>query len=147
MFSISEIENLFVSKLKKTKDSNDVPVCAAVIDSQGRIVGFGQNSKEQQLTICGHAEINAINNALKFTRNKTLKGLAIVSVLEPCMMCLGAIIQANIKKIFYYLPSQKYGFLESNHTFDISSLNIQRISNDFSRFYQEKLNIFFKKLR
>lgn len=95
-----EIIHLAAKSLK----SLDVPVGAILIYNDS-ILGRGYNTVQADLNVAGHAEINAINDAVnkigfiafdKLDRNK----LILVSSFEPCEMCKGAILHYNIEKVF-----------------------------------------------
>lgn len=83
----------------------DVPVGSLLLYG-GAIIGEGFNTVKSDTNIAGHAEINAINDAVKkiglkqfneLDRNK----LILVTTLEPCEMCKGAIIHYNIKHVYF----------------------------------------------
>lgn len=103
---ISHIEEgEIISQASQALNSLDVPVGSLVIYS-GSIIGEGYNTVKSDTNIAGHAEINAINDAVKkvglaqfneLDRDK----LILVSTLEPCEMCKGAIIHYNIKHIYF----------------------------------------------
>lgn len=83
----------------------DVPVGSLIIYG-GAIIGKGYNTVRSDTNVSGHAEINAINDVVKkiglaqfneLDRNK----LVLVSTLEPCEMCKGAVIHYNIKHVYF----------------------------------------------
>jgi guanine deaminase len=84
----------------QSADSGGGPF-AAVIVSQGKIVGEGQNSVIHCLDPTAHAEVVAIRAACKFLNNHALSGATIYTTCEPCPMCLGAIWWARISEIVY----------------------------------------------
>lgn len=81
--------------------SRDLPAAAVIV--YGRtIIGHGYNTVRRDTAAGGHAEINAISSALRtvgYDRFWRLRrdSLAIVTMLEPCPMCRGAIVQYNIR--------------------------------------------------
>jgi len=82
--------------------SGDVPVGAVVI-YEGKIIGRGFNTVNRDKDLTGHAEINALNDAVitvgleKFNLLDRGK-LIVVSTFEPCEMCKGAMVHYNIRK-------------------------------------------------
>ena len=147
MVNLLEIETKINDFFQLAPHTADVPVIAFVISRSGEIVSSGVNDREAQHKISGHAEINALNTAAQMLKTSNLQDYQIVSSLEPCMMCLGAIVEAQIKTIYYYATSPKTGFVESNHTFDIFQLKTVKINNNFSQQITQKMQKFFVKLR
>lgn len=101
--SLHEIE--IISQASEALESLDLPVGSLIIYS-GSIIGEGYNTVYSDTNIAGHAEINAINDAVKkigLTQFSELDRdkLIIVSTLEPCEMCKGAILHNNIKHVYF----------------------------------------------
>ena len=73
-----------------------------------------------------HAEINAIKKACKKLDAKVLPNATIYVTVEPCLMCLGAILQARITRLVYGAKEEKFGATsvldnyQSNHTLLVS---------------------------
>ena len=85
----------------------------AVVVKDGKIVGRGHNSVLLYNDATCHGEIMAIKDASKNLGNFDLSGCEIYTTGEPCPMCLGAILWANISKIYYgcnILDTDKIGF-------------------------------------
>lgn len=103
---ISQVEtSKIISQALKALNSLDVPVGSLVVYS-GSIIGEGYNTVESDTNIAGHAEINAINDAVKKIGLKQFNDLdrdklILVSTFEPCEMCKGAIIHYNIKQVYF----------------------------------------------
>ena len=85
----------------QARESGDVPVGAVVIDSLGRIVGKGWNTREAAHDPCGHAEINALREAGQTLKRWNLVGCTLVVTLEPCTMCAGAALNSRIEEIVF----------------------------------------------
>lgn len=73
----------------------------AVIVKDGKIIGQGHNHVVINNDPTCHGEIDAIRNACKNLGSFDLNGADIYTTGEPCPMCLGAILWANIDKIYY----------------------------------------------
>ena len=84
----------------KAKNKNEIPV-GAVIVKNDEIIGMGHNAPISSKDTTSHAEINAIRNANKKIGNYRLVESSIYVTLEPCLMCLGAIMNARIPKIIF----------------------------------------------
>jgi tRNA(adenine34) deaminase len=97
----------------KAFDEGEVPV-GAVIERDGRIIGRGYNRVENLLDATAHAEILAIGAASTSLSTWRLNGCTLYVTLEPCIMCLGAILQARIDTIVYSAPDPRAGALDSH---------------------------------
>lgn len=73
----------------------------AVIVKDGVVIGRGHNKVVKNGDPTMHGEIDAIKNACKNINRISLKGAEIYTTGEPCPMCLGAILWADIDKIYY----------------------------------------------
>jgi tRNA(adenine34) deaminase len=107
----------------KAAIADEVPV-GCVIVQDGKVIGKGFNQKEEKNSALYHAEIVAILQACKNLKNWHLDNADIYITLEPCMMCLGAIINHRIKNIYFGAYDPKGGALESSLKLaDIKGLN------------------------
>lgn len=98
---------------KKATKKGDIPVGAVVVDQAGKIIGRGYNRKEIEQNPIKHAEIIAISKACKKVGSWRLEECVIYSTLEPCLMCLGTILQTRIKWIVFGLESEKFGSIKT----------------------------------
>jgi tRNA(adenine34) deaminase len=90
----------------------EVPV-GAVIVLGGSIVGEGYNQPIGGHDASAHAEIVAIRDAGRRTKNYRLTGATLYVTIEPCQMCVGAMIHARIARVVYGTPELKAGAIES----------------------------------
>lgn len=88
----------------KAYKKEEVPI-GTVIVKDGKIIAKAYNQMEHKKKCTCHAEILAIEKASKKIGNWRLNGCSIYITLQPCLMCLGAIVQARIKKIVYAADS------------------------------------------
>jgi tRNA(adenine34) deaminase len=93
--------------------SNDVPIGAIVLDSNGKIIGTGSNRRELDNDPSGHAEVVAMREAGKYLNNWRLDGCTVVVTLEPCAMCAGAIAQSRVKTLIFGAWDEKAGAVGS----------------------------------
>jgi tRNA(adenine34) deaminase len=96
----------------KAFDEGDVPV-GAVIEHEGRIVGRGYNRIEKCMDASAHAEILAIGAASSLLQSWRLTGCTIYVTLEPCLMCLGALLQSRVDAIVYAAADPRLGALDT----------------------------------
>lgn len=90
----------------------EVPV-GAVIVCDGKVVGTGYNCREERQSALGHAELVAIDDASRHLRSWRLDQCDIYVTLEPCVMCLGAILQARMRRLIFGCLDPKAGAVES----------------------------------
>ena len=74
-----------------------IPIGAALVDGEGRLVATGRNRRVQDRAVVMHAEINCLYIAGKTVGN--FAGMTMYSTLMPCNMCAGAIVQFGITKV------------------------------------------------
>lgn len=79
----------------------EVPVGALVVNATGDIIGQGFNQCIQNHDPSAHAEIQALRNAGQTLSNYRLLNCSLFVTLEPCTMCIGAILNARITKLYY----------------------------------------------
>jgi tRNA(adenine34) deaminase len=96
----------------KAYNEGEVPVGAVVL-LDGKIIGRGHNSPIQRRDPTAHAEIMALRQAAHFMVNYRIPGSVLVVTIEPCIMCLGAMIQARVDEVIYGAPDPKAGAIYS----------------------------------
>ena len=80
----------------------DRPIGAVVVHA-GHIIGRGSSTYATARNDIAHAEINAIHSCSAFLQDHG-PDCSIYTTCEPCVMCLGAIVMANIREIVYGMP-------------------------------------------
>lgn len=107
-----------LKEAKKALKKTEVPV-GAVIVREGEVIGKGHNRKESGLDPTLHAEVTAIRKAAKKLGNWRLSHTTLYVTLEPCLMCMGAIIQARIPRLVFGAFDPKAGACGS--LYDVSN--------------------------
>jgi len=87
----------------------EVPVGAVVVDAQGGIVAQGYNRTITDHDPTAHAEIVALRAAARSAGNYRLPDCSLYVTLEPCAMCLGAMLHARLRSVVYGAPDPKTG--------------------------------------
>lgn len=128
---------------KQSVSKKEVPVIASLILNDGQIFYSG-NEVERKEDPLSHAEINVINKAIKYTSNKYLDNATLIVTLEPCLMCIGAILKTHIKNLFYITEDTREGSLSYYHLHLDNKMNINHIKDDRFDFI---LKDFFKSIR
>jgi tRNA(adenine34) deaminase len=93
---------------RKAQLIDEVPVGAIVVKNQ-QIIGSGYNRVITSNDACAHAEILAIRNAGIEQGNYRLPDVELYVTLEPCMMCVGAMVHARIKRVIFGAFDHKTG--------------------------------------
>ena len=114
MFSSSDSSfmSLAIQEAEIAFASNEVPV-GAIIVQEDKIIGKGRNRVIANQNVTSHAEIEAIIDASKKVQNYRLNKSTIYVSLEPCHMCVKAIIDARIDDIVFAAPEPKTGSIIS----------------------------------
>jgi tRNA(adenine34) deaminase len=92
----------------QASERGEVPVGAVVV-KDGAIIGRGFNRPITSADPTAHAEIVALRQAAAALGNYRLPGCELYVTLEPCAMCVGAMVQARIARIVYGAPDPKTG--------------------------------------
>jgi tRNA(adenine34) deaminase len=89
-------------------EKGEVPV-GAVIVLNGQIIGCGFNRREELQSPLAHAEMLAIESAAAFCHSWRLTDCDLYVTLEPCIMCVGAILQARMRRLVFGCLDAKAG--------------------------------------
>lgn len=100
----------------------EVPV-GAVIARTGRVIARGSNRPIGASDPTAHAEIVAIRKAAKRCGNYRLPDCDLYVTVEPCAMCLGAVVQARIRRLVFGAADPKAGAVSSVMEFPFARLN------------------------
>ncbi|MEX0804455.1 MAG: tRNA adenosine(34) deaminase TadA [Candidatus Binatia bacterium] len=101
-----------LAEARQASDKGEVPV-GAVIVYRNQIVGKGYNRREELQSPLAHAEILAIEEAARTLGSWRLAQCHLFVTLEPCIMCVGAILQARLHRVVFGCLDPKAGAVES----------------------------------
>jgi tRNA(adenine34) deaminase len=117
-----------LDEARRARDAGEVPI-GAVIAVAGEIVGRGFNQPVGSGDPTAHAEIVAIRDAARRVGNYRLVGATLCVTIEPCLMCVGALVHARVATLVYGAAEPKSGAITStvrggdlpghNHRFEI----------------------------
>jgi tRNA(adenine34) deaminase len=96
----------------QARQRGEVPVGAVVV-LDGTVIGEGFNRPITAQDPTAHAEIVAIRDAATRVGNYRLSGAEIYVTIEPCQMCVGAMVHARIARVVYGAPEPRAGAIES----------------------------------
>ena len=105
---------LAIKEAERAASEGEVPVGAVIVDGGGTVISAAHNLRESASDATAHAEILAIRRACGVIGNWRLSGTSIYVTLEPCAMCMGAIVNARIDRVEFGAPDPKGGALVSN---------------------------------
>ena len=97
---------------EEARTAGEVPVGAVVV-LDDEIVGRGFNQPITTSDPTAHAEIVALRDAAQKIGNYRLTGASLYVTIEPCQMCVGAMVHARIARIVYGTPEPRAGAIES----------------------------------
>ncbi|MGF2735059.1 tRNA adenosine(34) deaminase TadA [Marinobacter sp. DUT-1] len=97
---------------KQASAAGEVPVGAVVV-LDGKEIGAGFNAPISGCDPTAHAEIRALRDAAARVGNYRLSGATLYVTLEPCTMCVGAIVHGRVSRLVYGATEPKAGAVES----------------------------------
>ena len=103
---------LALEQARRGLAAGEVPI-GAVIVAAGAVVGEGFNRPVGTVDPTAHAEILALRAAASALGNYRLPGTTVYVTLEPCLMCVGAMLSARVATVVYGAPEPKWGAIES----------------------------------
>ena len=101
-----------LAEARAAGDAGEVPIGAVVV-LDGKAAGLGRNQPIGTYDPTAHAEIVAMRDGAARLGNYRLTGATLYVTIEPCLMCVGAMIHARIETVVYGAPEPKAGALES----------------------------------
>ena len=102
-----------LGEARRARNAGEVPIGAVVV-MDGVIVGRGFNQPISSGDPTAHAEIVAIREAARQTGNYRLTGAVLCVTIEPCLMCVGALVHARIATLVYGAAEPRTGALVSS---------------------------------
>jgi tRNA(adenine34) deaminase len=125
------LEDLMAAALdeaRRARDAGEVPI-GAIVAIGGEIVGRGFNQPISSHDPTAHAEVVAIREAARRAGNYRLTGATLCVTIEPCLMCVGALVHARIGVLVYGAGEPRTGAIAStvaagelpghNHRFEV----------------------------
>jgi tRNA(adenine34) deaminase len=129
--------------------AGEVPVGAVVVLA-GQIVGRGHNQPISAHDPTAHAEVVAMREAAKLLANYRLVDTTLYVTVEPCLMCVGAMVHARVRTVVYGTSEPKAGAIESRQrAYEHPSLNhrLTIVSGVLAAECRERMQVFFRSKR
>ena len=130
--------SLALKEASKAYLEDEVPVGAVLVVGD-KVIAKAHNERQKKHDVLGHAEVKVIQKA-----SKKLNAW----ILEPCLMCAGAILQARIKRVVFATKEPKFGVVESkmkifdekfNHKVEVTGGVLEEKSSDLlKQFFKSK---------
>jgi tRNA(adenine34) deaminase len=141
--------DLALQQAEQAYRAQEVPVGAVLVSPDGEILARAHNLKESQHNSVAHAEILCIMEASKKIGNWRLSDCTLYVTLEPCPMCLSAMVQARIRQCLFGAYDPKGGALSLgylmhkdqrlNHRFSVwGGVRHYECSKILSQFFKER---------
>ncbi|MGA1790118.1 MAG: tRNA adenosine(34) deaminase TadA [bacterium] len=140
---------LALDEARHAMAEGEVPVGAVLVENQ-KVISRGYNRVEGLKDPTAHAEIEAIRKAAQILDRWRLTKTTLYVTVEPCCMCLGAIILARIERLVFGIQEPKSGFCGSQADLTKTIFNRYGLSVDSGVLADEARDLmqkFFKKLR
>jgi tRNA(adenine34) deaminase len=110
-----------LDQARLASERGEVPIGAVVV-VDGRVVGEAANQPIRAADPTAHAEVVALRQAAQAAGNYRLTGATAYVTVEPCLMCVGALVNARVATVVYGATEPKWGALVSK--LDVSTLGL-----------------------
>jgi len=138
-----------LAEAERAAGRGEVPVGALLVAAGDRLTAADGNRTLELCDPTAHAEIVVLRRAAAEIGNHRLLGATLYVTLEPCVMCVGAMIQARIERLVYGAPDPKAGAVDSlfqlaqdprlNHRFAVRGGVLARVCGGLLRdFFRTK---------
>lgn len=104
-----EFMRMALVEARRAGDLQEVPVGAVLVSADGRVLAKAHNRTIADCDPSAHAEMLAIREAARRLGNYRLLNTTLYVTVEPCLMCMGAIIHARIARVVYGTRDPKWG--------------------------------------
>ncbi len=146
---------LALAQAAQAQQLGEVPVGAVLIDAQGELLATGFNRTIIDHDPTAHAEIVALRSGAQKVQNYRLPGASLYVTLEPCAMCLGAMMHARLARVIFGAPDPKTGVCGSvlnlalekqlnHHTQVEGGVLAQECGDTLRQFFKERRSKDFK---
>ena len=133
----------------KAREAGEVPVGAVVVLGD-RVIGAGFNQPISSHDPTAHAEVIALRAAAAAVGNYRLSGATMYVTVEPCLMCVGAMVHARVGLVVFGAPEPKAGAIQSmTRAHELAGLNhrLEALGGVLEAESRDLLQVFFKDRR
>ncbi len=107
--SWDDVMRLALEQAMRAEMEGEVPIGAVVLSATGETIGRGRNRPIAAQDPTAHAEIEALRDAALVVGNYRLPDTILAVTLEPCLMCMGAMVHARVGHLVYGASDPKTG--------------------------------------
>ena len=98
-----------LAEAKKAGQIGEVPIGAVLVAENGEVISAAHNQTIRLVDPTAHAEILALRESASKLSNYRLLNTSLYVTVEPCIMCMGAIVHARVKRVIYGANDPKWG--------------------------------------
>jgi tRNA(adenine34) deaminase len=113
---------LALEEAERAGAADEVPI-GAVLVREGSVLARGHNRSVASADPTAHAEILTLREAARLEGNYRLTGTTLYVTVEPCLMCVGALVAARVDRVVYGAAEPKFGAVRSLLDLDALALN------------------------
>lgn len=107
--SHDDFMQMAIDQALAAEQMNEVPVGAVIVDADQRILACDHNRTVSGCDPSAHAEINVLRRAARRIRNYRLLSTTLYVTVEPCVMCMGALVHARVARVVFGAFDPKWG--------------------------------------
>jgi len=129
---------------------DEVPVGAVLVGGDGTVLARGRNRREELADPTAHAEIEALRSGSPGSGGWRREGATLYVTLEPCPMCMGALVLARVRRVVFGATDPKAGAAVSLYELGSDSrLNhqVEMTGGVLAEECSQQLKLFFQELR
>jgi tRNA(adenine34) deaminase len=108
---------LALGQAERAAAMGEVPVGAALVSGDDRLIAAAHNAVRAENDPTGHAEIRALREGARILLNYRLLNTRLYVTIEPCVMCMGAIVHARVAQVVFGAPDRRWGAAGSLYDF------------------------------
>ena len=98
-----------LSEAEKAGQKGEVPIGCVIVAETGEVISAAHNMTVSYKDPTAHAEILALRKAAEIMGNYRLPGCTLYATIEPCIMCMGAIVHARLSRVVFGAYDEKWG--------------------------------------
>jgi tRNA(adenine34) deaminase len=150
---IDTLENfmeLALEEAKKAGQIGEVPIGAVLVAENGKILSATHNQTIKRVDLTAHAEILALREAALNLNNYRLLDTSLYVTVEPCIMCMGAIVHARVQQVIFGASDPKWGAAGSLYDFpedDRLNHRVEIVKDVREKECRELMQAFFRSKR
>ncbi|XPV77745.1 MAG: tRNA adenosine(34) deaminase TadA [Desulfovibrio sp.] len=113
-FTWESLMEMALLEARKAAEIHETPIGAVLLSPEGEIIAKAHNRSITDIDPSAHAEMQCLRIGAEALQNYRLRNCIMVVTLEPCIMCLGAMLHARIAGVVYAATDPKTGTIHSN---------------------------------